>query len=236
MKKKFWTAAFMAVVWISSAFIVNAADYKTITFKGQAEKFVTEIGGSAQNGFSDMEPGESRDLQLTLKNDHTDEMQFYMSAEILDNIAVKADKNAVYDFEISKNEEIFFTAVIGGGNERNISQGEEQLTGDNNILLDTLKKGEENKIMITLTLDGDSAENLYMSQSGEIQFLFTVAAPDDSGTVVHQTVTKYLQGAGQKIIKRVKTGDNISVGIFAAAAISLLVIIAVIIKKRKEEE
>lgn len=100
---------------------LSASAAETITFRGQAEKFVTSVDGDVET-FTDMLPDETRTVSLTLKNEDSSEMKFYMSAEILDNIASKtADSQAVYDFVISKNGQPFFTTIIGGGTAKNTS-------------------------------------------------------------------------------------------------------------------
>ncbi|MEF9946175.1 MAG: LPXTG cell wall anchor domain-containing protein [Lachnospiraceae bacterium] len=234
MKKKLLTAVLTTFLVLSSAMSAVAADSKVVTFKGEAEKFVVGVEGNAQKGFTDMEPGESRELKLTLANEDSQEMKFYMSAEILDNIAEKADQNAVYNFDISKNGAVFFSTIIGGNSKNNISVGKEYLDGNNNILLDTLAKGEKDQISIALTLDGDSAGNAYMSQSGSVQLVFTASTPENETKTIRNTVTKYLGGATTNVVKTIKTGDTFSIGLLVVFGISLVAVIILLIARRKK--
>ena len=71
-----------------------AAD--SYVFEGGANAFVTDVSGSATGGFTGMEPGETRDLTLSLTNGDSKDVNFYMSAEILKNLAEQGDQNAVY--------------------------------------------------------------------------------------------------------------------------------------------
>lgn len=233
------TAALMVMLMFAPTLHVAAADRATntnIIFEnGSGHNFKVE-GGSGADGFGEMEPGEAKSLDLTLSNDSADEMKFYMSANILKDIAQEGDsRTAVYTFDISKNDSdtSFFSAVISGGANNNISIGKEYLT-DNNILLDTLKKGESSKVSIVLELDGDSAGNDYQGTSGEVQFVFSSELPGQPVTNVVNKVVNYVQGAGTNIIKTVKTGDKLSVGLIAAVLISFVVIIALLIVKRKK--
>lgn len=239
MKKAAAFLLCLAILFAGSA-PAFAEGTKTIIFKGEAEKFVTNISGDVQQlGFTNMQPGDERSLTLTLRNDDAQKMTFYMSAEILDNIAEKtADGQAVYDFVISRNGEVFFSTVIGGGQAYNQTVGDQYLDASNNILLDTLGKGESNTVTITLKLDGDSAGNSYMNQTGQIQLVFTVATPTPNEPVtVINNITKYITGQGTTVTQNSPyTGLSspwlwISVVLIAAA-----VIVLVVINKRKRKD
>ncbi|MGL6293112.1 hypothetical protein, partial [Eubacterium aggregans] len=145
MKKRCIPFILTAVFLLATMGTVLAEGGEVITFKGEAEKFVYSMDGDfSTQGFTDLQPGEDRTLTLILKNDGSREMSFYMSVEILDNIAEKtADSQAVYDFSIAKNGTTFFSTVIGGGSAYNQSVGREYLQEDNNILLDTLAVGAQ---------------------------------------------------------------------------------------------
>lgn len=241
MKKKCITLLITLALLLATGLTASAAE--TITFKGQAEKFVTDVSGDAES-FDDMLPGEKRTISLTLKNEDSSEMKFYMSAEILDNIASKtADSQAVYDFVISKNGQPFFTTIIGGGTAKNTSAGEKYLDESNNILLDTLAQGQSDVIDISLELEGNSTGNSYMKQTGEIQLVFTAsttdpAAPGSSGggNVIERLV--------QSITNPGATGPNtglkgVSPYLIVACVCVLIAVVAIVIfivsRKKKEE-
>lgn len=239
MKKKCITLLITLALLLATGLTASAAE--TITFKGQAEKFVTDVSGDAKS-FDDMLPGEKRTISLTLKNEDSSEMKFYMSAEILDNIASKtADSQAVYDFVISKNGQPFFTTIIGGGTAKNTSAGEKYLDESNNILLDTLAQGQSDVIDISLELEGNSTGNSYMKQTGEIQLVFTAstidpAAPGGGGNVIERLV--------QSITNPGATGPNtglkgVSPYLIVACVCVLIAVVAIVIfmvsRKKKEE-
>ncbi|MEG0377729.1 MAG: hypothetical protein RR614_04540 [Eubacterium sp.] len=235
MKKKCVVLIISLIFLLSTGLSVSAAEI--FIFKGQSEKFVTDITGDT-DGFTEMLPGETRTVNLSLKNEDSSEIKFYMSAEILDNIASKtADSQAVYTFIISKNGTPFFSTIIGGGTTKNSSVGDQYLDESNNILLDTLSQGQSDQISITLELDGNSTGNSYMKKTGEIQLVFTASTPDSP-----------IQGGGvvQQIIKRI-TNNGRSPGtglmgsnrqlylILAGAGVVIIAVILMIIKKKKED-
>lgn len=239
--RKYITAIMITLVMIVSAGAVYAAD--SFVFQGSSQKFVTDVSGTAGSGFDNMEPGETRDLSLTLTNADSNDTNFYMSAEILKNIAEQGDKNAIYDFSIAKNGTVFFDTVIGGSSsdKQNISIGSEYLQEDNTILLDTLSKGQKDTITISLKLDGDSAENAYMNQTGKIQLVFSAGSPvtPSPGNIVN-TIVRYVTGQGTvtTVNANVNTGVQgtmmpiILVLVLLAAAI--IIVFAVLKKKRRD--
>lgn len=232
MGKKLWAAVLSAVCIISTCIPVFAAESgnKVITFKGEAEKFVVQSSGSTE-GFTGMQPGESRDITITLRNDDYNEMKFYMSADILDNIAEKGNQEAVYVMNIAKDGNTFFETIVG--NEENAA-GKEYLDENNNILLSTLAKGEQTEVTISLTLDGDSAGNDYMNESGNIQLIFSAATPEEPETII-ETVKKYVTGSGSSTYKagKVKTGDESPVFVFGLLAVFSAAVIGIMYFRRK---
>lgn len=239
-KKKIFAVILTTILAFNSTSLVFAKD-KVINFQGEAKKFITEDGGDlGEEGFENMDPGEQRTQTVTLKNSDYQEMKFYMSAEILSNIADQGDQQAVYTLNINKNNQTFFSTVIGS--EEN-AVGKEYLDKDNNILLASLKKGESTQIEVVIELDGDSTENAYQNKTGQIQLNFHVeVAEKEEAKVVKEVITKTNtttepQNAATKK-KLVKTGDDLPVGMMlAVAGMSLVIIIGTIaVKKKKDAE
>jgi hypothetical protein len=241
MKKKIIVGLVTALLIVCSVGTAFAQDSPLITFKGESEKFVESVTGDTS--FTNMEPGETRTMNLTLKNEDASEMSFFMSAEILDNIAAATGTNgtAVYDFTLAKNGEVFFSTVIGDG-KVNTSIGKEYLSSDNNILLDNLSQGQSDVITVTLALDGDSTNGTstmstgdtlntsgYMNKEGQIQFVFSAATPVTPGGSVVQTITNYVN-------QNVNTGIGASVTGIVIGAILIAVAVILIVKRRKAGE
>lgn len=221
MKKKIFVTMLSIFTLIISCTPVLANDDTLITYEGDSGKFITQEGTS--QGFEDMMPGETREVSVKLKNDHYEAMDYFMSAEILDNIAEKGNKEAVYEFNIARDGEVFFSTIIGGSGN---SIGQEYLTDDNNIKLAQLAKNEESVVTVSLSLDGDSTENAYQNQAGQIKLNFLVGTPE-STMAEKQTIIN-------RVIDYVRTGDSAPFVIIGG----LLIISAagiVIFKKKREE-
>lgn len=223
MKNKILAAVLSLCTLAMTCVPVVAQDDTVVTFDGDSNKFI--IVESADQGFEGMMPGETREVSVRLKNDNKDSMDFFMSAEILDNIAEKGNKDAVYDFSIAKDNEVFFSTVIGAENN---TIGEEYLTDDNNIKLATLAKGQESLVTISLHLDGDSAENAYMNQEGQIGLRFSVGTP-----VVPETTPRTVV---QRVVQYIKTGDSAPFVLMGGLLIVSALGFIVVMKKNKKKE
>lgn len=222
MKNKILAAILSVFTVAMSCTPIYAAEDTLLTFEGDSKKFITQEAGDS--GFEGMQPGETRKVTVRLKNNDTDLMDFFMSAEILDNIAEKGNKDAVYDFSIAKDADVFFSTVIGAtGN----TIGKEYLTDNNNIKLASLEKGEESLVTIALSLDGDSAENSYMNQAGQIKLRFSVGTPTER-YATPQTVI-------QKVIQYVKTEDNMPVLLMGGLLIVSAIVFMFVAKRKKKE-
>lgn len=223
MKSKlFGIVLSIATVMLSCAPVVAAQD-TLVTFEGDSQKFITQEGSS--EGFEDMQPGETRSVSVRLKNDNNSTMDFFMSTEILDNIAEKGNKDAVYDFSISRDNDTFFTTVIGASGN---TIGEEYLTDDNNIKLATLAKGEESLVTVSLSLDGDSTENTYMNQEGQIKLRFSAGTPVEN---LGETQTII-----QRVVNYVKTGDSAPYVLMGGLLVVSALGIIIFVKKSKKKE
>ncbi len=239
MKKRCFIGAILIALLAFVCTPVFAAE--NLVFQGDSQKFVNDVSGSATGGFTGMAPGESRDLTLTLTNSDKQNVDFFMSAEILNNIAEQGDQNAVYDFNISKNGQVFFSTVIGGSSQdkQNISIGAEYLTENNNILLDTMAPGQTDTITISLKLDGDSTDDTYQDKEGKVQFVFSAGAPvaNDGGTLINRIVKTVTRGSSNNASSP-DTGVNAGAMLMVALLLVVVavVLIAVVIVRRKRNE
>lgn len=235
--KKIFLTALASLLVMGQTIPALAAD-TVITLDSSARNFV-----KVENDldFQDMEPGEEREARITLSNSSKKEMSFYLSGEIIYNIADQAndDQWAIYDLKLFKGneEEPFFDGTIGSEENKkleNSSTGLNYLKDD--TLLVTLKKGESATVRMNLKLDGDSTENAYMNKAGEIKLNIYASVPteNDPGTVTRtekKTIKK--QNVIQKIIQ-VKTGDGTRIGLIAlvGGAALVLIIILLIVKSK----
>ena len=229
-----------AVLIAMLAFVCTPAfAAENLVFQGDTQKFVKDVSGSATGGFTGMAPGETRDLTLTLTNSDKQNVDFFMSAEILNNIAEQGDQNAVYDFNISKNGQVFFSTVIGGSSQdkQNISIGAEYLTEDNNILLDTMVPGQSDTVSISLKLDGDSTDDSYQAKEGKVQFVFSAGAPvsNDGGTLINRIVKTVTRGSSSSSPDTGVNGGAMLMVALLLVVVAIVLIAAVVVRRKRNE-
>lgn len=229
MKVQKWMAACTAALLLAGqAGTVKAAEDTVISLDSSAVAF-TKVEQDLD--FQEMEPGEERTAVIRLTNTSDSNMDFFISGEIVYNIAdTGADaKNAVYDLELHKgDEEIpFFQGVIGSAENKKLSNSSLGLNYlQDDTLISSLKQGESTTIRMKLKLDGDSTENGYMNKSGQIRMnVYTSqAAETPEGNFVTD------------IIANVLTGDRSDFIIYIVVAVAALAILLVLFKGRKGEK
>lgn len=221
MGKKILKSIIVITMMVMSMTSIYGAD-TNVTFDGNAEDFVF-LDGSKDlfDNFKNIMPGETRQQNITLKNDDHRELRFYLSADVLNSLDTDTSGLSIYNISITNNGEVFYDGTLD--DLAALSAG--RMSDD--TLLATLQKGEETKVTMVLEVDGDSMDNTYQNRDGLIQFNFSVEELDDESTIVEVVRTVY-QG--------VRTGDaTIIAPIIGLLVISGLTVIF-LVKRKKDKE
>lgn len=221
MGKKILKSIIVITMMVMSMTSIYGAD-TNVTFDGNAEDFVF-LDGSKDlfDNFKNIMPGETRQQNITLKNDDHRELRFYLSADVLNSLDTDTSGLSIYNISITNNGEVFYDGTLD--DLAALSAG--RMSDD--TLLATLQKGEETKVTLVLEVDGDSMDNTYQNRDGLIQFNFSVEELDDESTIVEVVRTVY-QG--------VRTGDaTIIAPIIGLLVISGLTVIF-LVKRKKDKE
>lgn len=221
MGKKILKSIIVITMMVMSMTSIYGAD-TNVTFDGNAEDFVF-LDGSKDlfDNFKNIMPGETRQQNITLKNDDHRELRFYLSADVLNSLDTDTSGLSIYNISITNNGEVFYDGTLD--DLAALSAG--RMSDD--TLLATLQKGEETKVTMVLEVDGDSMDNTYQNREGLIQFNFSVEELDDESTIVEVVRTVY-QG--------VRTGDaTIIAPIIGLLVISGLTVIF-LVKRKKDKE
>ncbi|MGO5051644.1 hypothetical protein ACTQ6A_03890 [Lachnospiraceae bacterium LCP25S3_G4] len=147
----------------------------SLVLKGKARECVTPIGKWVD--FSVMDGGTSRTQYFIIKNKELQSMQFYLTVNLLKRPFLKETENRNY-YQLTVNGEkgeIFSTLVDSEGGQTANILGKKYLLG-------TLRKGEKEKVSITLTLDGSFLENNYQEIEGTRLFIITGEDVNDTKT------------------------------------------------------
>lgn len=233
MKKKFQflSAALMAAILSMTSIHAAESDANSgLTFEGDSGNFITYEANSA---YENMMPGEKRVQKITLTNNDSEELKFYVRAEYTNPLGEGVANDLIaYDIEFAANNESFYTGKIGGLTKANMNSLE------SNYLLKTLKKGESTTVDFILKIDGDSMDNTYQNTEGYLNFIFSVERMENTPVEKVVNVVKEIPVINK--IPGVNTGDTTTIGlllgIFAASIVGLLILVIVKLRERKGEK
>ena len=229
----------MLTLLLSMNTIVFAEDFN-VSYEGDAEKFIF-LNGSSNifDNFKDVAPGEIRTQTITLTNNDSERMRFFMKTTATEELG---DAGAVFIITITRDDEELYNGTIQGLKEMSSGAMEDSL------MLADLSKGETADVVMSLEVDETLPSNAgYENAETDIQFIFSVDNPPaNEGTTTTVTQkgedkTVYKRGAStvQRVISniatKVKTGDTTTLGLYAGILVlgAALIIGLVAYRKRK---
>jgi hypothetical protein len=207
--------------------VYNAA---AVTFNGTDLIMKTD----ETNAFANILPGDDRTEQITLSNQGSGTVIYYMDASVLSALeasdAVQVNKITAYTYDMSVqaytkagaangSPTVIYSTTAGGINSAGMNILNEDLNGTETVTTTTngtttksnnwvavaqLDPGESAKITFSMRLDGAATQNEYNNLAGQLAFQFRVR--DLTRGTEYKTVTKTVYDV-RNIIKTVKTGD-----------------------------
>lgn len=267
MRKRMMCLLMTAVLSIGAA----APAYAEV-HKGSKGWLVNFDGSKMDSNFSSSEmaediysiqPGDSIELEVAVKNSSGDTTDWYMTNEVL--ATLEESQNAagggayayrlVYRAPDGTEDVLYDSEAIGGeGYKKAAGEGLHQATDslEDYFFMGTLRSSEEGLVSLTVKLDGESQGNTYQDTLAQLQMNFAVekARIQETGrdreititpTPIANTVRRTLQQDSHNIIARsVKTGDPTDILPYCVAAlaagIALLAVGIAIIKRRQNDE
>ncbi len=181
----------MLTLLLSMNTIVFAEDFN-VSYEGDAEKFIFVDGNSSIfENFKDIAPGEVRTQKITLTNNDSERMRFFMKTTATDELG---DADAVFIITISRDGTELYSGTIQGL--RELSSG----AMEDSLMLADLSKGESANVEMTLEVDETLPSDVgYENQQTDIQFIFAVDnPPENEGT----TTTETKKGEDKTVYKK----------------------------------
>lgn len=245
MRKRLMTVA--AVILAALVTVPMTADAET--FSGQDGWRVVFDGENLDSTFTNaqiddtiyqMQPGDTADIHLELRNDYPGDTWWYMTNEVLRTLEDTQDvaEGGAYSYRLAYigpegSETILYSSEDVGGETVNESgEGLHQATDslEDYFYLDTLSEGESGEINLQVHLEGETQGNDYQNTLAQLQMNFAVELAQEGTT----------PGGGSGA-SPVKTGDTAPVMIYAlltllAGLILLFIAIYRITRSRREEE
>lgn len=188
MKRKFigFTAAVVLMMSVSAN--VHAEDFYggdgwNVTFDGEKMNS-TFKSTDIDDAVYQLQPGDTVNLQLSLKNTYKGDTDWYMSNKVLKSLedSQSVAEGGAYSYILTYiqpdgHEKILYSSEAVGGETINESgEGLHQATDslEDFFYLDKLEKGEAGRITLRVKLEGETQGNEYQDTLAKLQMNFAV--------------------------------------------------------------
>ena len=184
-------------------------------------------------------PGDSIELNVTIKNSDSRETDWYMTNEILSTLedAQASASEGAYEYRLTYTNsdgvatDLYSSDSIGGTNAGSTGpEGLMQIDGaaGDYFYLERLKQGETGRVTLWLRVDGETQGNGYQKTLAQLQMNFAVEVVPEAvvRTEVNHRVNRV--SGGTQIVTTVQTGDTTPLMIWSAVALGCGVILFVV--------
>lgn len=241
MKKK-WIGIVAALALIAATPVqVQAEEFSggdnwNVTFDGE------KINSTFKNADIDdaiyqLQPGDTVNIRLELKNTYDGDTQWYMTNQVLQSLedSQSAASGGAYSYILTYTapdgtaRTLYSSDSVGGDTVGESGEGLHQATNalKDYFYLDEIAKGEKAEIALTVKLEGETQGNTYQDTLAKLQMNFAVELLSSGSTPLSNHTI-------------IKTGDNNNVLLFSvialAAGLVCVILFIVRIKKERREE
>ena len=176
-----------------------------------------------------LQPGDTAQFTISLANENSTTTNWYMTNKVLYSLEDRSSDTAtsgggytyklVYTDQSNTENVLFDSSTVGGETVSAAGEGLHEATSalQDYFMLDTLKKGQEGKIDLTVSLDGETQGNDYQDTLADLQMNFAVelnedTAPNTTGTTPNSSSTPSTSGtpstSSTTTSTVVRTGDD----------------------------
>ena len=197
----------------------TGSDQWQVAFDGQKMK-ANYTAADFADSFSDLQPGDTVSIEITLKNVCGEKADWYIQNNILDIFEEADAADGAYTYQLTYTDQINPTL------------------GSDYLYLDTLADGEQARVTLTLGLDGETLLNAYQRKSAALSLYFAAEIAETTVTV-NETKTNTIVNTVVKTIVSPLTSDGSSLPLLGALAVGAVIVLIVLIgiyKRRKAKE
>lgn len=239
MKKKILCLAVTVIMAAGMSMTAQAVEHQgksgyTVEFDGK--NLNNNFGNSAlADEAVGVQPGDSIELQVQIKNADSGKSDWYMTNEIINTLETESDASGgAYEYRLSyvkdstNDEKVLYDSTTVGGENASNGEGLGQVSEalKEYLYLDRLDKNESGVVHLFLKVDGETQGNGYQQTFANLRMNFAVEKVAADGTVKKNSV-----------IQTIKTGDTTPILLLCAVAlVSGLVLLVwgiLMIKRRK---
>lgn len=239
--KKRWIALSLAGVLALVSSVTTLAEDR----KGASGWQVSFDGSKITNNFSKsdmddeiyaMEPGDSVELTISLKNSFNGQADWYMRNQVLETLEKSAEiAGGAYDYLLTYKDASGATTTLyssekfgGEGRYNGVGLKGATTTLDEYFYLDRLGKEDTGVVKLKVALDGETLVNSYQSTLAVLQMDFATE-------LVKSGTSTQTPGRNREIIK---TGDQSQIMLYILLALGagLLLLMLAFLRMRREKE
>lgn len=232
MKKK-WLASVLALLLAVTPITAYAEDFSggdgwKVSFDGKKMNS-TFKNSNIDDEIYKMEPGDTVDFHIQLKNEYKQTTDWYMTNKVLESLedAQTVAEGGAYSYILTyikqdgTKETLYSSEEVGGETKNASGEGLHQATNSlkDYFYLDRLKSGQSGEITLKVKLEGETQGNTYQDTLAKLQMNFAVELVDDSttpGTPDNPTKTPPKKSPSRTTVK---TGDNSRVLLYSVIAL-----------------
>lgn len=215
----------------------------SVTFTPDKQMVHSPENMNFADSVSDMEPGDTNTVAVTIKNEHAASTDWYMTNEVIRSLeeSVKVARDSGYGYVLTykgpsgQEKTLFNSDEVGGDDHSASGEGLNEATDslEDWLYLDTLKSGEQGLVTLQVSLEGETNNNAYQNTLADIKMNFAVELTPTSGTPGSGTP------GGPSGSSLPQTGDRIGMLLLVLAAVvgAALLVLALFGRRwRREQE
>lgn len=197
----FVVALVVAVVTAVPAFaetITSSASW-TVTFTPQAKMETNFTAADIVEEVDGLQAGDTIKLAVTLKNDNAQATNWYMTNKIISSMEESATsaKGGAYGYNLAyiapngSRTDIYSSETVGGDSTQGDREGLHEATGalEDYFQLGTLQPGQNAKVLLDVSLDGETQGNAYQDTLAQLALDFAVELVDIPGNATRTPST-----------------------------------------------
>lgn len=253
----------LAMAMAAAAEVIPALDKYNVKYAG-GDKLESNFRDSAiYMQASSMQPGDSTDIVLNVRNEYSDTTDWYMTNDVIktleDTRQADALSGGAYTYQLSyknlvtgKEKTIFSSDMVGGDSVSQAGEGLHEATDalKDWFYLDTLESGQNGVLTLHIMLDGETQGNDYQDTLAELKMRFAIELREPGEEVPEKEPEKEPDQPGKKKAKKssgsssskkkvVKTGDDTIITPYLIAAgvsgLALLLLAIYSLRQRRRQ-
>lgn len=258
MKKRFIGPGLALLLVFASSMTAGAEELQgesgwEVRFNGKKMESNFTSAGMADE-INAMQPGDSVELTITLKNDFNGQADWYMKNEVLQALEDAGDaEGGAYDYLLTYTDvtntvtTLYSSEKFGGeGRYNGVGLHGATTTLDDFFYLDRMGNGDSGVVKLKVALDGETLVNNYQNTYAKLQLDFaTERISTPSGTpnrTREDTVIERETPSSTSTVRRtgiVQTGDESPVMLYLTlmlvAGLGILMIVILRLRREREE-